>query len=126
MTRRELGAAVLAGSLAAALSPRQALAASAPADGAGALALVTGANTGIGYETALGLARAGYVPVLACRTVAKGKAAAARLADAVPGASAVVLDMPCELGDLRSVAAYADAVKTLNAPLHLLVNNAVR
>ncbi len=88
--------------------------------------LVTGANSGIGYETALGLARQGFACVLACRTVDKGRAAAARITAQVAGADVRVLDTPLELGDLRSVAAYADAFRATAQPLHVLINNAVR
>jgi hypothetical protein len=127
VSRRDIALGVLGASLlpllpAGAAEP----AAAAAADGAGRLALITGANSGIGYETALGLARAGYTPLLACRTVDKGKAAAARIAATVPGATVRVLDVPLELGNLRTVAAFADAVRATGEPLHLLVNNAVR
>ena len=75
VSRRELGLGLA--SLLLAL-PRPALAAGVASDvGAARVALVTGANTGIGFETALGLARSGFTTVLACRTVDKGKAAAA-------------------------------------------------
>jgi NAD(P)-dependent dehydrogenase (short-subunit alcohol dehydrogenase family) len=128
LSRRQLALGALGASLLPLPLPAGAVepAAAAAADGAGRLALVTGANSGIGYETALGLARAGYVPLLACRTVDKGRAAAARIAAAVPGAAVRVLEVPLELGELRSVAAYADAVRATGEPLHLLVNNAVR
>ena len=39
------------------------------------IAVVTGANTGLGFETSLGLAKAGYYVVLACRSEVKAKAA---------------------------------------------------
>jgi NAD(P)-dependent dehydrogenase (short-subunit alcohol dehydrogenase family) len=52
----------------------------------GRIAVITGANTGLGFETARVLAARGAAVVLAVRDVDKGKRAAARIADAVPGA----------------------------------------
>jgi hypothetical protein len=123
LTRRELGLGLAGAALALSLPAAPAGAAVA---GDGRLVLVTGANSGIGYETALGLARQGFACVLACRTVDKGRAAAARITAQVAGADVRVLDTPLELGDLRSVAAYADAFRATAQPLHVLINNAVR
>jgi len=94
------------------------------ASGAGRTALVTGANTGIGLECVRGLASSGYDVILACRTVEKGNAAVEKIRQSVPGAKLRVLDVPLELSDLRSVDVYADAVRRLDTPLALLVNNA--
>lgn len=125
VSRRQLGAATLflGGS---SLVPPPVSADDTPVGGGsgGGLALVTGCNTGIGLEVVRGLASRGYEVVLGCRTVDKGRAAAAVIAAGVPGAKLRVLDVPLELGDLRSVAAYADAVRRLDTPLSLLVNNA--
>ncbi|MFF2524765.1 oxidoreductase [Streptomyces liangshanensis] len=88
----------------------------------GRLAVVTGANSGIGEVTAAELARAGAEVVLAGRSADKVRAAAARLTGAVPGATvrAEVLD----LADLSSVAAFAGRLLESGRPLDLLVNNA--
>lgn len=51
----------------------------------GRVAIVTGSNTGIGYCTALGLAEAGYLVVVACRNRAKGEDAVVRINGAVEG-----------------------------------------
>ena len=56
----------------------------------GRLAVVTGANTGLGFETALVLAGHGASVVLAVRDTDKGKQAAGRIAGAVPGANVTV------------------------------------
>ena len=96
----------------------------ASSTGVGKLALVTGASSGVGYETALGLLAAGFEVVLACRTVGKGQAAGARLTERLASAKVTVLDAPLELTSLASVAAYAAAVNRLERPLDLLVNNA--
>ena len=56
----------------------------------GRLAVVTGANTGLGFETARVLAARGASVVLAVRDTEKGKAAAARIAGTAPGADVTV------------------------------------
>ncbi|MBL8602410.1 MAG: SDR family oxidoreductase [Myxococcales bacterium] len=88
----------------------------------GRVALVTGANTGLGYETALLLAEKGCEVILACRNVAKAEAAAARIRAAAPGAGVSVEAL--DLGDLDSVAALADRLIAGRARLDLLINNA--
>jgi NAD(P)-dependent dehydrogenase (short-subunit alcohol dehydrogenase family) len=56
----------------------------------GRVAVVTGANTGLGFETARVLAARGASVVLAVRDIEKGKRAAARIADTAPGANVTV------------------------------------
>lgn len=89
-------------------------------DQQGRTAVVTGANTGIGYVTARELARAGAHVILACRNERRGTDARDRLAAEVPGARAEFA--PLDLGDLASVRAFADAHR--DRPLDLLINNA--
>jgi NAD(P)-dependent dehydrogenase (short-subunit alcohol dehydrogenase family) len=86
----------------------------------GRRAIVTGANSGIGYHTALQLARHGAAVVLACRSAERGQAAFDRIRAAAPGADLTlgVLD----LADLASVRAFA--ARHGDAPLDVLVNNA--
>jgi NAD(P)-dependent dehydrogenase (short-subunit alcohol dehydrogenase family) len=91
-------------------------------DLSGRRALVTGANSGIGFVTALELARHGADVILAVRDAERGEAARVRIAEALgegPGSVAVV---PLDLADLASVRACAETVGV--EPLHLLVNNA--
>lgn len=84
--------------------------------------LITGANSGIGFQAALELARKRAHVLLACRDKAKGEAALARLRAEVPAASAeaVLLD----LASLESVCAFGAAELALGEPLDLLINNA--
>jgi NAD(P)-dependent dehydrogenase (short-subunit alcohol dehydrogenase family) len=88
----------------------------------GRTAVVTGANSGIGYWAALALARRGAVTVLACRDAGRGKQAAARIEAAAPDADVRVVAL-----DLASLASVRDAAAQITAQherLDLLINNA--
>lgn len=91
-------------------------------DQSGRTAVVTGANTGIGRETARMLARRGADVVLACRSRDKGEAAVATIAAEKP-AGRVSLEL-LDLGDLESVAAFAERLMAGRSRLDLLINNA--
>ncbi|HKY90019.1 MAG TPA: oxidoreductase [Nevskiaceae bacterium] len=91
-------------------------------DQSGRIAIVTGANTGIGWWTAFGLASRGAHVVLACRSMPNADAAAARLRAAVPAAR--VETQRLDVSDLASVHAFADAILARHPRLDLLVNNA--
>ena len=91
-------------------------------DQAGRVAVVTGANTGIGYETAAVLARRGANVVLAVRHIDKGEHAAARITDANPAAKVTLQQL--DLTSLASVRAAADAIKAAHPRIDLLINNA--
>jgi NAD(P)-dependent dehydrogenase (short-subunit alcohol dehydrogenase family) len=88
----------------------------------GKSAIVTGANSGIGYYTALELARAGAAVVVACRDPQRGQEALARLRAAAPGADFRLEAL--DLANLASVRAFADRFLASGAALDLLVNNA--
>ena len=88
----------------------------------GRLAVVTGANTGLGFETARVLAARGASVVLAVRDTDKGKRAAARIAGAAPGADVMV--QPLDLTSLDSVRAAAGELRARYPRIDLLVNNA--
>jgi NAD(P)-dependent dehydrogenase (short-subunit alcohol dehydrogenase family) len=88
----------------------------------GRTALVTGANSGIGRETARVLARKGAHVVLACRNEAKAQAAIEDIGATVPGARTEILQV--DLSDLESVRAAAERFAALHRRLDLLCNNA--
>lgn len=85
----------------------------------GRTAVVTGANSGLGLQTAHALAAAGARVVLACRSTQRGAAAEQRIRDAVSYAEVEVRQL--DLADLASVRAFAGGV---DGPLDLLINNA--
>jgi len=84
--------------------------------------LVTGGNTGIGRATAEGLAQRGARVYVACRSAAKGEAAAGAIRAATGNDSVFVLAL--DLADLGSVRACASAFLARGEPLHVLINNA--
>jgi NAD(P)-dependent dehydrogenase (short-subunit alcohol dehydrogenase family) len=88
----------------------------------GRLAVVTGANTGLGFETAQVLAARGASVVLAVRDIEKGKRAAARIAGAAPGAEVTVQHL--DLASLDSVRAAAGELRARHPRIDVLVNNA--
>ncbi|CAM5409685.1 oxidoreductase [Streptomyces aurantiogriseus] len=87
-------------------------------DQSGRTAVVTGANSGLGYVIARELARKGARVVLACRSEARGRAAVERLGGEVPGSDTELRRL--DLGDLASVREFALSYERLD----LLVNNA--
>jgi NAD(P)-dependent dehydrogenase (short-subunit alcohol dehydrogenase family) len=88
----------------------------------GRLAVVTGANTGLGFETARVLAAHGASVVLAVRDTEKGKRAAARIAGTAPGANVMV--QPLDLTSLDSIRAAAGELRAQHPRIDLLINNA--
>lgn len=91
-------------------------------NGAPPLAIVTGANTGLGFETARGLVEQGYRVIVAARHPHKGRAAAEALRAEFP--EATVRFEPLDLDSLASVRDFAATVQAQEARLDRLVNNA--
>ena len=91
-------------------------------DQTGRTAVITGANTGLGYETAAALAAKGAHVVLAVRNLDKGNAAADRIVKATPTASVAVQEL--DLTSLDSIRAAADELKSRHDSIDLLINNA--
>lgn len=91
-------------------------------DQTGRTALVTGANTGIGFETARMLASRGAEVILACRSEAKGRAAVDRIVAEHPGAGATLERL--DLSDLENIASFATRIAAGRNRLDLLILNA--
>ncbi|MCW2587772.1 MAG: short-chain dehydrogenase [Mycobacterium sp.] len=91
-------------------------------DQSGRTAVITGANTGLGYETAAALAAKGARVVLAVRTLDKGKAAADLIVRANPGADVSVQEL--DLTSLHSIEEAAHELRSGLDQLDLLINNA--
>jgi NAD(P)-dependent dehydrogenase (short-subunit alcohol dehydrogenase family) len=91
-------------------------------DQSGRVVVVTGANTGIGYQTAAVLAYRGAHVVLAVRNLEKGNAALARIVAASPRADVTLQAL--DLSSLDSVRSAADALRTAYPRIDLLINNA--
>jgi NAD(P)-dependent dehydrogenase (short-subunit alcohol dehydrogenase family) len=91
-------------------------------DQTGRVAVITGANTGLGYETAAALAAKGAHVVLAVRNLDKGKDAALRIAQATPGAKVELQEL--DLTSLDSVRSAAEQLKSDHDSIDLLINNA--
>lgn len=91
-------------------------------DQTGRIDVVTGANSGIGLETARVLARKGAHVVLAVRNREKGEEARADITRAEPQAKVTVQHL--DLADLESVATFAEEFGTAHQRLDLLINNA--
>jgi NAD(P)-dependent dehydrogenase (short-subunit alcohol dehydrogenase family) len=91
-------------------------------DQTGRTAVITGANTGLGYETASALAAKGADVVLAVRNLEKGKAAVDLITRTNPGVNVAVQEL--DLTSLDSIRAAADELKSRHDSIDLLINNA--
>ena len=91
-------------------------------DQSGRVAIVTGSNTGLGFDTALVLAARGARVVLAVRDVAKGEAAKARIVERAPRADVTVQAL--DTSSLTSIRTAADALRDAYPRIDLLINNA--
>jgi len=91
-------------------------------DQSGRLAIVTGSNTGLGYDNARVLAARGAKVVMAVRDTAKGEEAAARIRTLTPGADVAVHKL--DLGSLASVRAAGAELAAAYPRIDLLINNA--
>jgi NAD(P)-dependent dehydrogenase (short-subunit alcohol dehydrogenase family) len=93
-----------------------------PGDLDGRTFLITGANTGIGKETARALAGRGARLYLACRSETAGRQAIEEIGNQTGNRKLALLSL--DLGDLDSVRQCADAFLAAGEPLHVLINNA--
>lgn len=91
-------------------------------DQSGRVAIITGANSGLGYESSLALARKGATVVMGVRNLERGAAAEAEVKQAVPEADTVVMQL--DLGSLQSVRSFVEDFRSRFDRLDLLLNNA--
>lgn len=91
-------------------------------DQSGKIIIVTGGNSGLGYESVKAFALKGASVVLACRNTQKGEDAKAKILAFEPSGDIHV--MKIDLNDLQSVRSFADEFKTKFSQLDVLMNNA--
>jgi len=84
--------------------------------------IVTGANTGIGKETARVFAKMGAFVVLGCRSLERGGTALTEIQTQVPNAQVTLLQL--DLGSLKSIRTFVSEFERLNRPLDILLCNA--
>jgi NAD(P)-dependent dehydrogenase (short-subunit alcohol dehydrogenase family) len=88
----------------------------------GKTVVVTGANSGLGYEAAREFATHGAGVVLACRNVERGTVAGEQIREEAPNAPLTVIEL--DLADLASVHEFAANFGDTHDDLHILCNNA--
>ncbi|MFC5971976.1 oxidoreductase [Halomarina salina] len=91
-------------------------------DQSGRTVVVTGANSGLGFEASRALAAADAHVVLACRSTDRGRDAASRVREETPDASLELLEL--DLADLASIRSFAERFERRHDDLDVLVNNA--
>lgn len=91
-------------------------------DQSGRIAIVTGANSGIGFITAGALAMAGAKVIMACRNESKGKSAIENILTKTPKADVELMQL--DLSDLSSISEFVKEFKSKYKKLDLLINNA--
>nr|XP_043636481.1 dehydrogenase/reductase SDR family member 12 isoform X2 [Erigeron canadensis] len=84
--------------------------------------IVTGANSGIGYATAHGLASRGATVYMVCRNKERGEVAVSDI-QAATGNQKVYLEV-CDLSSVNEIKSFTSRFRTKDVPIHVLVNNA--
>eukprot|EP00978_Attheya_sp_CCMP212_P000711 scaffold1422_cov48-Attheya_sp.AAC.3 len=116
-------------------SPRPIFSASSIGNLTGRVVIVTGANTGIGFESALEMARNGAHVIVAARSISKGQAAVSRIRETLETSSSSIGNslkeerikvqfIPLDLSSLQSVHQFATEFLQMGLPLHVLLLNA--
>ncbi|XP_074549345.1 retinol dehydrogenase 12, like [Halichoeres trimaculatus] len=88
----------------------------------GKTVLITGANTGIGKETAIDLAKRGARVIMACRSQERGEAAVKEVIEGSQNQEVVYMQL--DLADSKSIRVFAEAVNRDEPRLNILLNNA--
>jgi NAD(P)-dependent dehydrogenase (short-subunit alcohol dehydrogenase family) len=88
----------------------------------GRVAIVTGANSGIGFEMSRALAGKGAEVIMACRSMQRGEDALQKILEEQPGANITLIQL--DLADLSSVRRFVEVFKQRARALHILINNA--
>lgn len=91
-------------------------------DQSGRVALVTGANSGLGFQISLMLAKKGAEVIMACRNLNKAEEAADKIKKEAPNAKLCIHNL--DLSDLNSVNECAEKIKEQYTSLDLIINNA--
>ncbi|MGW8225783.1 MAG: oxidoreductase [Anaerolineales bacterium] len=91
-------------------------------DQSGKTVIVTGANSGIGFEAAKVLAQRGAVVIMACRSLEKGKIAMEQILEEDPRAKVILKSL--DLADLSSVRQFSEDYLAAHDRLDILINNA--
>lgn len=91
-------------------------------DQSGRVVLITGANSGIGFECTRALAKKGATVVMACRSIRKGNEARKQLLQVIPNAKLVIMEL--DLSDLDAVRIFAETFRRSYDRLDILMNNA--
>ena len=87
----------------------------------GTTCIITGANSGVGYESTLVLAEKGATVIMACRNLEKGHLSLDSIKQAVPAAKLDLMEL--DLASLTSIKAFANAFKSKYDKLDVLINN---
>ena len=88
----------------------------------GKTCLITGANSGLGFEVARRFAASGGDTILACRDQDKGEKAKREIEQEFP--NSIVKAMKCDLSSIRSIRSFTEAFRERHAKLDILYNNA--
>lgn len=84
--------------------------------------IVTGGNSGLGYESVKAFSEKGARTIMACRSLEKGDNARRKILESVPAADIIVMEL--DLADLKSVRAFATKFKQNHSRIDVLLNNA--
>ncbi|XP_070557517.1 WW domain-containing oxidoreductase-like [Ptychodera flava] len=91
-------------------------------EASGKVCIITGSNTGIGFQAAKKMASMGYDVIIACRSEERGKAAEKKIKENIE--SAKVEFMQLDLASTASIYKFVDNFHATGKPLHVLCNNA--